>query len=193
MIGNDIVDFQLAAEENNYGRKGFLEKVFNKEEQSYIANSTAPFKMVWLLWSMKESAYKAYLQEYATRFFSPIKLECKLLKNNKGSVLIQKEMFFTKSKLTKDFVYTVASDKKTNLKIASDCFQVDGKSYESQHKETQKKILKALAKKISQPVENLKIKKNEAGVPQLFQDKILLKNTFSISHHGNFGAVCIAQ
>ena len=88
MIGNDLVDLKLANIQSNWQRKGFLDKLFTPKEQEYILNADNPFETVWLLWSMKESAYKAYLQIYGCRFFAPKKLACSLLSKNKGTVLI---------------------------------------------------------------------------------------------------------
>ena len=58
MVGNDIVDLKHAALESNWQRKGFLNKVFTSSEKQYIQDAENPFQMVWLIWSMKESAYK---------------------------------------------------------------------------------------------------------------------------------------
>ena len=63
MIGNDIVDLKLASIQSNWQRKGFLNKVFTKKEQTLILNASNSFEMVWLLWSIKESAYKVYIQQ----------------------------------------------------------------------------------------------------------------------------------
>lgn len=79
MIGNDLVDLKLAAKQSNWQRKGFLDKLFTPKEQGCILNSSNPFETVWLLWSMKESAYKAYLQTHNERFFAPKKLACNLI------------------------------------------------------------------------------------------------------------------
>lgn len=83
MIGNDLVDLKLAAKQSNWQRKGFLDKLFTPIEQGYILNSDNPFETVWLLWSMKESAYKVYLQMHNDRFFAPKKLMCHLISKKK--------------------------------------------------------------------------------------------------------------
>jgi len=57
MIGNDIVDLELALKESNWKRKGFLNKIFTNEEQLLISSAINPEIMVWNLWSRKEAAY----------------------------------------------------------------------------------------------------------------------------------------
>ena len=44
MIGNDIVDLQLAKKQSNWQRKGFLDKQFTVSEQEEIARSKNPFQ-----------------------------------------------------------------------------------------------------------------------------------------------------
>lgn len=192
MIGNDLVDLKLAAKKSNWQRKGFLDKLFTSMEQGYIINSNNPFETVWLLWSMKESAYKAYLQTYGNRFFAPKKLVCHLISKNTGTVLIKNTLFFTKSEIGEAFIYTVASAKNQDNNFLSDCFEFDQPDFETQHSQTYQKVLSAFANELKLPVAQLKIEKNSQGVPQLFQGEILLNHSFSLTHHGQFGAFTIA-
>ncbi|MDT0294261.1 4'-phosphopantetheinyl transferase superfamily protein [Mesonia ostreae] len=59
MIGNDVVDLHMTKQESNWQRPRFLEKIFTKGEQAKIISDKDPNFLVWLFWSMKESAYKA--------------------------------------------------------------------------------------------------------------------------------------
>lgn len=74
MIGNDLIDIQLAKSQSNWQRKGFLEKQFADTEIVEILSSENPFLQVWLFWSMKEAAYKCYAKEFQKRFFAPKKI-----------------------------------------------------------------------------------------------------------------------
>ena len=193
MIGNDLVDLKLAAKQSNWQRRGFLDKLFTPTEQEYILNSDNPFETVWLLWSMKESAYKVYLQMHNERFFAPKKLACHLISKNKGTVLINNALFYTESEMGEAFIYTVAFSEKYNNKFLTDCFRFEHSDFETQHSHTYQKVLAAFANKLKLPVSQLKIKKNGQGVPQLFQGKMLLNHSFSMTHHGQFGAFCIGD
>ena len=88
MIGNDVVDLNLAKTESNWQRKGFLEKQFTEFEINEILSSANPFLKVWLFWSMKEAAYKCYVQEHQKRFFAPKKFSCKMISDREGVVEI---------------------------------------------------------------------------------------------------------
>lgn len=192
MVGNDLVDLKLAAKQSNWQRKGFLDKLFTPKEQGYILNSNNQFKTVWLLWSMKESAYKAYLQTHGNRFFAPKKLVCNLISKNKGTVLINKMLFFTESEIGDAFIYTMAFTKKYDNRFLTDCFEFDCQDFETQRSQTYHKVLTAFAYKLKFPAAQLKIEKNSQGVPRLFWGEMLLKNSFSLTHHGQFGAFTIA-
>ena len=191
MIGNDLVDLKLAAKQSNWQRKGFLDKLFTPKEQGYILNSDNPFKTVWLLWSMKESAYKAYLQTHNDRFFAPKNLICNLISKNIGTVLINNALFFTESEIGEAFIYTVAFTKNYDNNFLSNCFEFDQPDFETQQSQTYQKVLAAFANKLKLPVAQLKIEKNNQGVPRLFWGEMLLENSFSLTHHGSFGAFCI--
>jgi phosphopantetheinyl transferase (holo-ACP synthase) len=76
MIGNDIVDLELAHKESNWKRNGFLDKIFTQNEQLLILNAKNPEVMVWNLWSRKEAAYKIYNRKTQIREYIPLQLEC---------------------------------------------------------------------------------------------------------------------
>lgn len=79
MIGNDVVDLTLARTESNWRRKGFLDKIFTASEQKLILKASNQDEMVWMLWSLKESTYKAYTRIDFKRGFYPIQIEVKSL------------------------------------------------------------------------------------------------------------------
>jgi len=119
VIGNDIVDLALAQKESNWKRKGFLDKIFTAREQLLILNSENPATMVWNLWSRKEAAYKIYNRKTMIRGYFPLKFECFDLEtkeeNTFGKVVINNCSYFTKTKITTQFVNTIAVDNVQNL------------------------------------------------------------------------------
>jgi phosphopantetheinyl transferase (holo-ACP synthase) len=108
MIGNDIVDLDLARIESNWERKGFLEKIFSLNERKLIHNALDPELMVWNLWSRKESAYKIYNRCTGIKGYFPWSLECSFDNEYSGSVLIDGFIFYTKTEVTKNYIYSVA-------------------------------------------------------------------------------------
>ena len=114
MIGNDIVDLQLAKTQSNWHRPRFLEKIFTEEEREFIYISESPELEIWKLWSRKEAAYKIYNRETGIRGFFPWKLVCNIdeVRNGKfhGSVSIEDKIYFTETFVNNEFVYTVAAN-----------------------------------------------------------------------------------
>lgn len=182
MIGNDIVDLNLAKTESNWQRKGFLEKQFTISEQKEILNSSNPFRTVWLFWSMKEAAYKCYTQEYHKRFFAPFKFSCKILSNKLGVVKIESKKYYVKYLLTDNYVYSIA-DKYQSNKMVSELFFID--NFERQSQKTKNKLVSYFDEKVE-------LQKNDFGIPYLYQHKKKLPISISTTHHGNYGAFAIS-
>lgn len=117
MIGNDIVDLALARKESNWIRKGFLDKIFTKKEQVVIKAAVNPEIMVWNLWSRKEAAYKIYNRQTGIRGYIPLKLECVFDLDNSGIVMCNNVRYYTQTKITNEYVYTIAVAKREYFKL----------------------------------------------------------------------------
>ncbi|MEJ7558977.1 MAG: 4'-phosphopantetheinyl transferase superfamily protein [Pedobacter sp.] len=113
MIGNDIVDLSQAEHDSNWKRPGFLSKLFTIEEQFLISSNIQPASMVWLLWSMKESAYKIESRNSKLREFAPVKLSCNNLiiheNTATGNVTYNDQLYFTSSIIEKTYIHTIAA------------------------------------------------------------------------------------
>lgn len=181
MIGNDIVDLKQAAKDSNWQRPRFLDKVFTTKEQQLIFSAKNQHQLVWLLWSMKEAAYKLNVQQFGKRFFNPKKMICNTLSETSGIVKIGNVSYFTTSIITEDYIYTIAT-----LEVVKDykskCFKVENSAYKFQSEVLKNRFFEAFPIKDS----SLEIRKNEVGVPKLFQDDKLLDYSFSLTHHGRF-------
>lgn len=191
MIGNDIVDLHYASIESNWQRKGFINKIFTSKEEELIWNAESPFKMVWLLWSMKESAYKIYVQQHLKRFFAPKKSVCFLTSKTSGFVVINEQQYQTKSIINNNYIYTEAVLNTSQKEVINTCFFLDDVSIQNQRNTAYKQLKNAVSKMEQFSVNSLSIKKTVAGIPQLYQNNKLLTIPFSITHHGNYGAFSI--
>ncbi len=115
MIGNDVVDLELSRKESNWQRKGFLNKIFTKKEQIFIQNSENQEIAVWNLWSRKEAAYKIWNRKTGIRKLNPTKFECFDLDLDIGKVQFESKTYYTKTKICRDFIYTIAVSNKENF------------------------------------------------------------------------------
>ena len=112
MVGNDIVDLNLAKTQSNWQRSGYLDKIFNENEKLLISLAENPDVMVWLLWSMKEAAYKIHNRKTDIREYAPKKLICSILTKadlTLGTVNIDGSIYFTKSSINSAYLHTISS------------------------------------------------------------------------------------
>jgi phosphopantetheinyl transferase (holo-ACP synthase) len=195
MAGNDIVDLAEAAENNNWRRTGYLDKIFTVKEKSYILNSENPGLMVWLFWSMKESAYKLYVRKNQVRFYSPLKFECGLKTLSyliEGKVCYQNNSYETFSSVTTDYISTTAIPGISSVKILyQDNIEFISKDFREQQRELYSTLIKIILQ-ANPDLHSLNIKKNHAGVPFIYQGDLKLNYCLSISHHGRFGSFVIS-
>lgn len=176
MIGNDVVDLNLAKTQSNWQRPGFLEKQFTDFEIREIYKSKNPFLCVWLFWSMKEAAYKCYLQKFKKRIFAPKKFECSIVSNVIGIVCFDNLKYEVKYVISDKYIHSVAANS-FRKDITSKLFYIDDIASQSQI--TNQQLLHHFNNK-------QQLKKTELGIPFLeYQNKKMLVST---SHHGNFGA-----
>ncbi|MDG2437555.1 4'-phosphopantetheinyl transferase superfamily protein [Polaribacter sp. Hel1_33_78] len=183
MIGNDIVDLKLAKNQSNWQRKGFLEKQFTEEEQKTILNSNDPFSQVWLFWSMKEAAYKCYTQRYKKRFFGPKKFICKMISKTLGYISIDREVYFSTTIITENYIHTIASERKE--------VSFDFSFVTFDHKTDQTTFLNNSILAFFSGADT--VQKDKFGIPFLYNQQRKIPVSLSTSHHGNFGGFVILK
>ena len=176
MIGNDIIDLSLSKIESNWQRRGFLEKQFTANEQKLILAAKNSFVLVWKFWSMKEAAYKVYVQQNEIRFFSPKKFDCLLTSEKEGLVHFKDQIFYTSSTVTQKYIFTVASLEKATKAYSK--FTMP-ELIDKMIKSKLEYVTTLSAKEIEQ-------KKSKNGVPSYYYKDMILTKSCSISHHGNY-------
>lgn len=108
MIGNDIVDLDVARCQSNWQRKGFLDKIFTIKEQRLILDAENPELLVWNLWTRKEAAYKIFNRSAQIRAFIPLRIECNVINEFEGTISIDHQTYFTQTESKESSVYTIA-------------------------------------------------------------------------------------
>jgi phosphopantetheinyl transferase (holo-ACP synthase) len=103
VIGNDIIDLQLAARESNWQRRGYLDKIYTPAEQAMIHASADPSLMVWLLWSRKEAVYKIIHRQTGIRAYNPLKFNC-----TSEIVTYENQQYHTRSTVSSTHIHTIA-------------------------------------------------------------------------------------
>ncbi len=189
MIGNDIVDLSLATEQSNWQRKGFLGKLFSDKEIDLIYDSEKPDLMVWRLWTMKESAYKADFRSAKKRKFNPSKFQCEVLDTAKGNVQYEGRIYKTNSLIKDNFIHTSAWQMGCNLTIIKPLIKTFNTQISSI--DLYQSLLIMVASTMAYNEKDLRVIKSSIGIPILYKNARKLETLCSISHHGRYGAFII--
>jgi len=185
MIGNDIVDIQETRKTTNWERPRFMQKVFSTHEQKTIYASIDPFSTVWQFWSMKESAYKVFIQSGGDHFFNPSKIECRIVDSKNGQVKVGNISLITKTLVNENYLFTTAAIE--NDAINTRIFQLAEKNHKHQSNFMHEQIINDFAKSNSLASADLELKKSNTGIPLLFYKNQRLNTSLSITHHGKYG------
>ena len=189
MVGNDIIDIaatKLSKDPTGLGwqRPGFVEKIFTDSEQKLIVDSEDPFITVWQLWSMKESAYKVFIQAGGTPFYNPKRIECQLEGLN-GQVEIRDLILETKSIINEDYIFSTAfSD---NSEIKTSIFELPKNDIQQQSDFIRQQLIIDFSKSNNLDLQHLEIRKSTSGVPLIYFHDEILELTISLTHCGEFG------
>lgn len=188
MVGNDIIDLENTKYSGNsltkgWKRPGFIEKIFSDYEQELISNSRDSFITIWRLWSMKESAYKIFIQSGGKPFFNPKKIECQLEDLN-GLVEIENLNIQSKSIINDRFIFTVAGIE--NLNFKSQILDI-GNNPQLHSENLKKRLLHDFSEEHNLVKEKLRIEKIRNGIPRMFYDGEDLGWAISLTHCGKFG------
>ncbi|MCY2687044.1 4'-phosphopantetheinyl transferase family protein [Salinimicrobium sp. TH3] len=189
MIGNDVVDLKLAGSQSNWRRKGFLRKVFSPAEQEFISTSINQDKLVWLLWSMKEAAYKAHQREFRLpRRLNWLRQECSILEmtsgNAWGTIEIEGYLYSSSSEITSEFIHTSAE------KNPSSGFK--NVILESSSSAVKELLITKVAEHFDVDPHELQLKKDTHSMPFLSRKGCIFFNRFSFSGHGRFNAYSLS-
>ncbi|MFT4752935.1 MAG: phosphopantetheinyl transferase (holo-ACP synthase) [Salibacteraceae bacterium] len=191
MVGNDIIDISETRHSTHWERPGFIQKLFTPKEQEYIYASVDPFIRVWHLWSMKESAYKVFIQTGAERFFNPSKIECHVDSLQSGRVRIADTSIKTSTLINGKYIFSTA--KIDHSDIETRIFKLTDNDRKNQSKFMHQHVLIYFAKKNALDQSQLFLKKTKTGIPIIQYRNKPLKTAFSITHHGNYGAYSILK
>ncbi|UJH91605.1 4'-phosphopantetheinyl transferase superfamily protein [Antarcticibacterium sp. 1MA-6-2] len=188
MIGNDIVDLNAAIKESNWRRKGFLQKLFTLKEQEKILSSPKPHLAVWLLWSMKEAAYKAHQRRYSLeRSYRPKSFSCTILfseeNSAKGKVQCGEDIYLTQSSFSNKYIHTMASVSEEREVI---------RNIMSSSENLRSTFISHFAEIKNYCENQIVLKKDGRSIPVLSYRGHSLNCSFSFSHHGQFSAYALS-
>jgi phosphopantetheinyl transferase (holo-ACP synthase) len=178
MLGNDVIDRAAAAKQSNWRRGNYLAKIFTPAEQLQVKMADDPDLLVWLIWSMKEAAYKIINRSDGIRFFNPLALTCSfnmLSGGAKGTVTYQQNVIATTTLIRKDLIHTVALGNGFSF---TDIEVIHGANQP------------AYLEQFNFDNPTLRLQKDSQRLPEIYHLQKKLKSIATLSHHGT--KLCVA-
>lgn len=193
MLGNDIIDLQLALASGRARRRGFPERIGQLAEFQQWPSAFSPELRTWLLWAIKESAYKCYIQAGGVPLFAPKKFTFTMEAVQKGSVKgitqTPKGMLQSRIRMQETFLLAESwslSDPGTRIQRGVACLQEEQQP--GQSRELKHLVCRHFSQAMGFDLEKLAVKKNKSKVPYLYSGAEKLPYFLSLSHHGAWGA-----
>lgn len=189
MIGNDIIDLNVAGINSRWQEQRFLDKLFTKEEQLFILKDGLRFQNIWRLWSMKESAYKIHARMVSSSIFNPKSFHCKITSEKSGLVFFGDHKVNTTTENNNNVIYTTAYFQ--NSLHINKIVLLEG-TVKQKHQFLKEKAIQAYVDFKSVSKTSVSILKNDHGVPQFFRNEKLQDDALTLTHHGQYGGFAIS-
>lgn len=190
--GNDIValtavDIQRTISPNFYS-KFIIPQERDLYEQSSALKTVPFYDFVWLLWSIKESAYKYVKRLQPELIFSPSKFVVESIEEAGdflvGTVLFQDIKLYYSSLLTEEYIETVVDAQKAFDDVYHEVIKIDQSDSESQSAAVRTLVLQKLKSVLRR--DDLTISKADAGYPVIWLAGKPLDIPLSFAHHDCF-------
>lgn len=199
MIGNDVISLIASSDSPKSRSERFMEKIFTINELRFLRSKTEDReRLIWLLWSMKESAYKSYYKQFRKRYFAPKMFDCFVNASDEtpdcisGTVKTLFQDYSTQSYVLEDCIHTVAYLNERQV-IHDFCFPLDSETYQVQSDTVRYQLCNELAKLEGCDECEVEIRKDARGIPHAYICNQKSGFDVSMSHHGLFGAYAISH
>jgi phosphopantetheinyl transferase (holo-ACP synthase) len=212
-IGNDIVALSGINRERTNDIRFHSKFITPAELALYQSSALVPIpfeSFVWLLWSVKESAYKYQKRLLPQLIFAPTKIVVKNINipdsyldkkitNNleinasagdliHGEVYIGVNKLYFKSIINDDLIATVVNNDSSFLDIVWGIQKIERSDNESQSLLARSCLLNKLQTML--PQSNLTLQNSPVGYPVLLNNGSDMGVLISLAHHGCFTSYC---
>ncbi|MFZ1800325.1 MAG: 4'-phosphopantetheinyl transferase superfamily protein [Chitinophagaceae bacterium] len=192
--GNDIVSLQKIDKERT-AQYRFYSKILSPAERDLFDHALLPIPFenyVWLLWSVKESAYKYFKRQHNELLFSPLKFVVNEINFQKGKddstnaiftgrVIFENHSLYFLSDYNEVRIHTIVHDKNNFDQVHHGISTIQSDTYAVQSAAAKELLQKELEKFFSGKII---IEKNEAGYPEINLDGKKPGVAVSVSHDG---------
>ena len=198
MLGNDIIDLQEVLASGQAARPGFRDRICCTGELQALEASFSEEECIWLLWAIKESAYKYYIQAGGTPLFAPKKFRFtpSKLEPDRISGYTQTPNGRVASQVQVSEAYLTAESWSTQFaqtRVHRKIFLLEARGQKDKSQRLKDLVCQQLAASIGEIPEAVSIRKDERQVPFLYRGQEKLPFAMSLSHHGAWGFVSYQQ
>ncbi|MDH5716046.1 MAG: 4'-phosphopantetheinyl transferase superfamily protein [Spirochaetia bacterium] len=194
-LGNDIIDFSDDDSNLKTYHTKFIKRVLSNEEiknhfykcinKNEINIKKKDEKIFWLIWSLKEAAYKVMKQKNKVIFFSPREF---IVNKNLNKVTYKKNILYCHTIINKNYIYSLCSNYELkesyeNKIIINSIIKI--KQNEKASFEIRKKMMQNLNIHYKNMDNLIKIQFDKNIPFYEFEGK---KFSLSITHHGRYAA-----
>lgn len=209
--GNDIVALK-SVNKHRTAQFRFYSKILSAPEQALYHQpplAGIPFEnYVWLLWSVKESAYKFIIRILPDLVFSPTKIIIQYVtipssplvtsfknihwENNgnkeefySGMLIYASYVLYFRSKISEDWIATLVNDNEDFDNVCWGVQAIENESYLHQSKAARTLLLERLTSFVPG---DLQVKKSPVGYPIILKGTQNMHISASLAHDGRFVA-----
>ncbi|GAB2695893.1 hypothetical protein GCM10027037_19650 [Mucilaginibacter koreensis] len=192
-IGNDVVALAGINPERTRQYRFYSKILSVNEQDAYPAlQHSLPFEhYVWLLWSVKESAYKFFKRLQPDLVFSPTKLivedvSCPTTGKYQGRVTCNGLFIYFNADYTNDYIHSIVGIDATFKYIHAYVNQIAQSDYSSQSAAVRQFALQKLA--TLWPDAEISFRQHDIGYPEVLIDQKTIMLPLSFSHDGRYTA-----
>jgi phosphopantetheinyl transferase (holo-ACP synthase) len=187
MIGDDVVDLHDPDGDPWRLHPRFDSRVFHPSERALIATSLQPGRTRWILWALKESAYKAARKEDPTTVFSPVRFVVSLQDAASAIVCAGNRRFRASVSCGPGYVHAVAWQANDPPAATRSAVARLATGATSPRTVARRLVREQLAPALGVAPSDLAIHR-EARIPALWVHGRRSGADLSLSHHGRFVA-----
>ncbi len=190
--GNDIVSLQKIDKERT-AQYSFYSKILGPAEHDLFDHAPLLISFehyVWMLWSVKESAYKYFKRLNNDLLFSPLKFVItEIYFHNDattntfftGNIIFDNQTLYFLSDYNDARIHTIVHNENNFDNIRSGIVEIQSEKYADQSAAAKEFLKKDLEKYFTGEI---MIEKSEAGFPDVFCDGKKMDVAVSLSHDG---------
>lgn len=190
MVGNDVVDLSDPETLRDARHSRFDRRVFAPVELEALSSSPDRERMRWILWSAKESAYKAARRLRSDTVFSPTRFVVHLDRSLRGFVSHGRQLWPVRIGLTGACVHAVVSRWRGGDDTICGTRRLERPAEDDPSDRVRELALAVIASRLQLSRARLRIVRTDR-IPRLLVGDRTLAAQLSLSHHGSYvGFAC---